>query len=132
MPTLNQLVKKIRKTVPNKINRVLGLAPQRSGVCTKVYLSTPKKPNSANRACAKVTLTNGSRFYHKKLKKEVIVYIPYEGHTLKPHSRLLIRGGRVVDLPGVRFKGTRGKGDLQGVAASRNGRSKKGNKKPVK
>lgn len=132
MPTLNQLVRTVRKTAPKKINRVLGRAPQRSGVCTKIYVAPPKKPNSANRACAKITLTNGSKLYHKKLKKEIIAYIPYEGHNLKPHSSVLIAAGNKVDLPGVRFKVIRGKRDLQGVVKSRQGRSRKGNKKPAK
>lgn len=130
MPTLNQLVRKPRVIVKKKYDTVLGLAPQRSGICTKVYATNPKKPNSANRACAKITLTNMSKKYHKGLKKEVIAYIPYEGHNLKPHSSVLIQRRNKVDLPGVRHVIIRGKYDLQGVAASRRGRSLKGNKKP--
>jgi small subunit ribosomal protein S12 len=131
MPTLNQLVRNSRKIIKKKKDPVLGRAPQRSGTCTKVYVSPPKKPNSANRACAKITLTNASKKYHKGLKKEVIAYIPYEGHNLKQHSSVMIQRRNKVDLPGVRFVVMRGKGDLQGVLKSRQGRSLKGNKKPA-
>jgi small subunit ribosomal protein S12 len=130
MPTLSQLLRHGRKDKLVKRDRVLGGAPQRSGTCTKVYVTGPKKPNSANRAVAKITLTNASRKYHKGLKKEIIAYIPYEKHNLKAHSSVLIQKGNKVDLPGVKYKTIRGKKDLQGISESRQGRSRKGNKKP--
>ena len=130
MPTLNQLVKKPRIHKVIKKDRVLGYAPQRSGTCTKVYVSPPKKPNSANRACAKITLTHASRKYHKGLKKEIIAYIPYEKHNLKIHSSVVIQKRNKVDLPGVKYVVVRGLRDLQGVQNSRQGRSLKGTKKP--
>lgn len=130
MPTLNQLVRKNRVFKAKKKDTVLGNAPQRSGTCTKVYVSPPKKPNSANRACAKITLTHASKKYHKGLKKEIIAYIPYEKHNLKAHSSVIIHKRNKVDLPGVKYVIIRGKGDLQGVAESRQARSLKGNKKP--
>jgi small subunit ribosomal protein S12 len=133
MPTINQLVKQKRISRIRKKNYILGGAPQRSGTCIKVYTTSPKKPNSANRAVAKVSLSCGSRKYHKKnnLKKETIAYIPYEGHNLKIHSSGLIQGGKKVDTPGVRVKFCPGVRDLQGVLKSRQGRSRKGNKKPA-
>lgn len=122
MPTINQLVKKPRapkigkSTVPH-LNR----CPQKRGVCTRVYTTTPKKPNSALRKVARVRLTNGS---------EVTTYIGGEGHNLQEHSVVLIRGGRVKDLPGVRYHTIRGSLDTAGVANRRRGRSKYGAKKP--
>jgi len=124
MPTINQLVRKGRQPVKRK-NKVPALAgcPQKRGVCTRVATMTPKKPNSALRKIARVRLTNG---------QEVTAYIPGEGHNLQEHSIVLIRGGRVKDLPGVRYHIIRGarKGDLQGVAARRKRRSLYGAKKP--
>ena len=122
MPTINQLVRKGRSP---KVSRVttpaLRGAPQKRGVCTRVYTTTPKKPNSALRKVAKVRLTNGY---------EVISYIPGEGHNLQEHSVVLIRGGRVKDLPGVRYHILRGVLDTQGVNARRQRRSKYGAKRP--
>ena len=108
MPTINQLVRKGRKNV-KKRNKVPALeqSPQKRGVCTRVYTTTPKKPNSALRKVARVKLTNG---------QEVSAYIPGEGHNLQEHSVVLIRGGRVKDLPGVRYHILRGNLDTQGVA----------------
>ena len=124
MPTINQLVRKGR-TRQRKKNKVPALqaCPQRRGVCTRVSTATPKKPNSALRKIARVRLTNGY---------EVTAYIPGEGHNLQEHSIVVIRGGRVKDLPGVRYHVVRGakKGDTQGVANRRQGRSKYGAKKP--
>ena len=135
MPTINQLVRKARrqkiykskspalqtgfntlKNSPIKLN-----SPQKRGVCLKVTTMTPKKPNSALRKIARVRLTNGV---------EVTAYIPGEGHNLQEHSVVMIRGGRVKDLPGVRYHIIRGKLDTQGVATRRQGRSLYGNKKP--
>ena len=121
MPTINQLVRKGRSVV-NKRNKVPALdkSPQKRGVCTRVYTTTPKKPNSALRKVARVKLTNG---------QEVSAYIPGEGHNLQEHSVVLIRGGRVKDLPGVRYHILRGNLDTQGVTARKQQRSKYGAKK---
>ena len=122
MPTINQLVRKPRQAKPAK-NKVPALeaCPQKRGVCTRVYTTTPKKPNSALRKVARVRLSNGF---------EVTSYIPGEGHNLQEHSVVLIRGGRVKDLPGVRYHTLRGVLDTQGVADRRQGRSKYGTKRP--
>jgi small subunit ribosomal protein S12 len=122
MPTINQLVRKGRKD-EKKGNKVPALQanPQKRGVCTRVYTTTPKKPNSALRKVARVRLTNGY---------EVTAYIPGEGHNLQEHSIVLIRGGRVKDLPGVRYHIVRGTLDASGVADRRQGRSKYGAKRP--
>lgn len=121
MPTINQLVRSGREKVIKK-NKVPALKanPQKRGVCTRVYTSTPKKPNSALRKVARVRLTNGI---------EVTAYIPGEGHNLQEHSIVLIRGGRVKDLPGVRYHIIRGALDTAGVDGRSNGRSKYGTKK---
>jgi small subunit ribosomal protein S12 len=122
MPTINQLVRKGRKQVKKKGTApALKACPQRRGVCTRVYTTTPKKPNSALRKVARVRLTNGM---------EVTSYIPGEGHNLQEHSVVLIRGGRVKDLPGVRYHIIRGTLDAVGVSARRQGRSKYGAKRP--
>jgi small subunit ribosomal protein S12 len=122
MPTIQQLVRKGRQSKPDKCDvPALDRCPQRRGVCTRVYTTTPKKPNSALRKVARVRLTNGS---------EVSAYIPGEGHNLQEHSVVLIRGGRVKDLPGVRYHIVRGTLDTTGVANRRKGRSKYGSKKP--
>ena len=124
MATTNQLVRKARvirktkSTVP-----ALGASPQKRGVCTRVYTTTPKKPNSALRKVAKVRLTNGF---------EIISYIGGEGHNLQEHSVVLVRGGRVKDLPGVRYHIVRGSLDLQGVKDRKQSRSKYGAKRPKK
>jgi small subunit ribosomal protein S12 len=122
MPTINQLVRKGR-TPQKKRNKVPALAscPQKRGVCTRVYTTTPKKPNSALRKVARVKLTNG---------QEVSAYIPGEGHNLQEHSVVLLRGGRVKDLPGVRYHILRGTLDTQGVSARKQRRSLYGAKKP--
>lgn len=122
MATVNQLVRKGRRNKPDK-NAVPALqaCPQRRGVCTRVYTTTPKKPNSALRKVARVRLTNGY---------EVASYIGGEGHNLQEHSVVLIRGGRVKDLPGVRYHTVRGALDASGVDSRRQGRSKYGAKKP--
>ena len=122
MPTINQLVRKGRTSV-KKRNKVPALdkSPQKRGVCTRVYTTTPKKPNSALRKVARVKLTNGH---------EVSAYIPGEGHNLQEHSVVLIRGGRVKDLPGVRYHILRGTLDTQGVSARKQRRSLYGAKKP--
>tara|TARA_A100001011_G_scaffold166803_1_gene175543 strand:+ start:6325 stop:6696 length:372 start_codon:yes stop_codon:yes gene_type:complete len=122
MPTINQLVRKGRKTVKNR-NKVPALdkSPQKRGVCTRVYTTTPKKPNSALRKVARVKLTNG---------QEVSAYIPGEGHNLQEHSVVLIRGGRVKDLPGVRYHILRGTLDTQGVSSRKQRRSLYGAKRP--
>ena len=124
MPTVNQLIRKPRtpKVVRNKVPALKG-CPQRRGVCTRVYTVTPKKPNSALRKVAKVRLTNGF---------EVIGYIPGEGHNLQEHSVVMIRGGRVKDLPGVRYHTVRGTLDCAGVTDRRQSRSKYGAKRPKK
>ena len=122
MPTLNQLVRHGRKRQLSKTaSPALKAAPQKRGVCTRVYTSTPKKPNSALRKVAKIRLTN---------QREVISYIPGEGHNLQEHSVVLIRGGRVRDLPGVRYHVLRGVLDTQGVKDRRQSRSKYGAKRP--
>ena len=122
MPTINQLVRKGRSTV-RKRNKVPALdkSPQKRGVCTRVYTTTPKKPNSALRKVARVRLTSGF---------EVTAYIPGIGHNIQEHSVVLIRGGRVKDLPGCRYHVVRGSLDAGGVKDRRNGRSKYGGKKP--
>jgi small subunit ribosomal protein S12 len=121
MPTINQLVRKGRKDVPKK-DRTPALkgSPHKRGVCTRVYTTTPKKPNSALRKVARVRLTNGF---------EVTSYIPGEGHNLQEHSIVLIRGGRVKDLPGVRYHIVRGTLDASGVADRKQSRSKYGTKR---
>jgi small subunit ribosomal protein S12 len=122
MPTISQLVRKGRAKAANKSKSVaLDSCPQKRGVCTRVYTTTPKKPNSAMRKVARVRLTN---------KKEVNAYIPGEGHNLQEHSIVLIRGGRVKDLPGVRYHIVRGALDTSGVAGRNQRRSKYGTKKP--
>ena len=121
MPTVNQLVRKGRKDKPTKVKTpALRGAPQKRGVCTRVYTTTPKKPNSALRKVARVRLVNGM---------EVGAYIPGEGHNLQEHSVVLIRGGRVKDLPGFRYKVIRGGLDTSGVQNRRQARSKYGAKK---
>ena len=122
MPTINQLVRKSR-VAPKTKSKVpaLNQSPQKRGVCTRVYTTTPKKPNSALRKVAKVRLTNGF---------EVISYIGGEGHNLQEHSVVLIRGGRVKDLPGVRYHVVRGTLDCAGVGDRRKSRSKYGAKRP--
>ena len=122
MPTINQLVRKSRDKV-SKRNKVPALkaSPQKRGVCLRVYTTTPKKPNSALRKVARVKLTNGL---------EVTAYIPGEGHNLQEHSVVLIRGGRVKDLPGVRYHIIRGTLDTQGLEKRRQRRSKYGAKRP--
>ncbi len=122
MATINQLVRKPRVRQVTKSNvPALQACPQRRGVCTRVYTTTPKKPNSALRKVARVRLTNGF---------EVTSYIGGEGHNLQEHSVILIRGGRVKDLPGVRYHTVRGTLDTQGVADRKQGRSKYGTKRP--
>jgi small subunit ribosomal protein S12 len=122
MPTVNQLVRKGRVTPKTKTKTpALRGAPQKRGVCTRVYTHTPKKPNSALRKVARVRLTNGM---------EVTTYIPGEGHNLQEHSVVLVRGGRVKDLPGVRYKVIRAALDTAGVGDRRQGRSKYGAKRP--
>jgi small subunit ribosomal protein S12 len=124
VPTVNQLVRKGRVKVKVKTNTpALTSCPQRKGVCTKVSTTTPKKPNSALRKVARVRLTNGI---------EVTAYIPGEGHNLQEHSTVLVRGGRVKDLPGVRYHIVRGTLESAGVDGRRQGRSKYGAKKPKK
>jgi len=122
VPTIQQLVRKGResKTTKSKTPALKG-APQRRGVCTRVFTTTPKKPNSALRKVARVRLTNGI---------EVTAYIPGEGHNLQEHSQVMIRGGRVKDLPGVRYHIIRGTMDSQGVEGRRQRRSKYGAKRP--
>ena len=121
MPTINQLIKAGRKKVTKKTTApALAGSPQRRGVCTRVYTTTPKKPNSALRKVARVRLTNGF---------EVTAYIPGEGHNLQEHSIVLIRGGRVKDLPGVRYHIVRGVYDTSGVQDRNQSRSKYGTKR---
>ena len=122
MPTVNQLVRKGRQKIVKR-NKVPALenCPQKRGVCTRVYTTTPKKPNSALRKVARVKLTNG---------QEVAAYIPGEGHNLQEHSVVMIRGGRVKDLPGVRYHILRGNLDTQGVTSRKQRRSVYGAKKP--
>jgi small subunit ribosomal protein S12 len=122
MPTISQLVRNGRKVVTVKSKSpALQSCPQKRGVCTRVYTTTPKKPNSALRKVARVRLSNGI---------EVTAYIPGEGHNLQEHSIVVIRGGRVKDLPGVRYHIVRGAADTQGVAKRMQGRSKYGAKRP--
>ena len=122
MPTINQLIRKGRKQITTKTaSPALQSCPQKRGVCVRVYTTTPKKPNSARRKVARVRLTNGV---------EVTTYIPGEGHNLQEHSVVLIRGGRVKDLPGVRYHIVRGSHDTQGVEKRRQSRSKYGAKRP--
>ena len=124
MPTISQLVRKGRTSSSKKSKSVaLNKSPQKRGVCTRVYTTTPKKPNSAMRKVARVRLTNG---------KEVNAYIPGEGHNLQEHSIVLVRGGRVKDLPGVRYHIVRGALDTSGVEGRLQRRSKYGGKKPKK
>lgn len=132
MPTINQLVRKSRKIVKSKQDPVLGGAPQRKGVCTKVYLASPKKPNSANRACGKFILSSGNSTKAKKRKTEVIAYIPYENarKDLKVHGVVLLQKKNKVDLPGIKYIVTRGAADVPGVISARQGRSLKGTTKP--
>ncbi|MCS6808893.1 MAG: 30S ribosomal protein S12 [Bacteroidota bacterium] len=122
MPTINQLIRKGRTAVQYKSKSpALEACPQKRGVCTRVYTTTPKKPNSALRKVARVRLSN---------QIEVTAYIPGEGHNLQEHSIVLIRGGRVKDLPGVRYHVIRGAADTQGVKDRKQGRSKYGAKRP--
>ena len=122
MPTINQLVRKGRRVILKKSKSpALQKSPQKRGVCTRVYTTTPKKPNSALRKVARVRLTNGY---------EVTAYIPGEGHNLQEHSIVLIRGGRVKDLPGVRYHIIRGTLDAAGVTERKRSRSKYGAKRP--
>jgi len=122
VPTIAQLIRKGRKRVKEKTKTpALGACPQKRGVCTRVYTSTPKKPNSALRKVARVRLTN---------QMEVTAYIPGEGHNLQEHSIVMIRGGRVKDLPGVRYHIIRGTMDTSGVSDRKRSRSKYGTKRP--
>ena len=122
MPTINQLVRHGRQVeVTKSKSPAMQNCPQRRGVCTRVYTTTPKKPNSALRKVARVRLTNGM---------EVTAYIPGEGHNLQEHNSVLVRGGRVKDLPGVRYHIVRGKLDASGVNGRNKSRSKYGTKKP--
>ncbi|MFH1212509.1 MAG: 30S ribosomal protein S12 [Candidatus Neomarinimicrobiota bacterium] len=123
MPTINQLIRKGREVV-NKKEKAPALrgSPQKRGVCTRVYTTTPKKPNSALRKVARVRLTNGI---------EVTAYIPGEGHNLQEHSMVLVQGGRVKDLPGVRYHIIRGTLDTSGVNDRKNSRSRYGTKRPA-
>ncbi len=124
MPTINQLIRKPRVAIVEKSKvPALGSSPQKRGVCTRVYTTTPKKPNSALRKVDKVRLTNGF---------EVISYIGGEGHNLQEHSVVLLRGGRVKDLPGVRYHMVRGSLDTAGVKDRKQARSKYGTKRPKK
>lgn len=122
MPTINQLIRKGRlQAQPRTSTKALGGCPQKRGVCTRVYTTTPKKPNSALRKMARVRLTNGV---------EVTAYIPGEGHNLQEHSIVLVRGGRVKDVPGCRYHIIRGTLDAAGVSDRRKSRSKYGAKRP--
>ena len=124
MPTISQLIRKGRRVIRKKSNTpAMQNCPQKRGVCTRVYTSTPKKPNSALRKVARVLLTN---------QIEVTAYIPGEGHTLQEHSIVMIRGGRVKDLPGVRYHVIRGTMDASGVENRTQSRSKYGTKRPKK
>ncbi len=124
MPTIQQLVRKGRKTITKKSkSAALQGSPQKRGVCIRVYVTSPKKPNSAMRKVARVRLTNGN---------EVNAYIPGEGHNLQEHSIVLVRGGRVKDLPGVRYHIIRGALDTAGVEGRKQRRSKYGTKRPKK
>ena len=120
MPTINQLLRKSRKKICKKFDSIaLKMSPQKKGICLRVYTISPKKPNSAERKVAKVHLTTG---------KSIIGYIPGENHSLQEHSVVLVRGGRVKDLPGVRYHFVRGVYDLLAVANRKNARSKYGKK----
>ena len=124
MPTIQQLIRKPRiQKIYREKSRHMQACPQKRGVCTRVYTTTPKKPNSALRKVAKVRLTSGI---------EAVCYIPGEGHNLQEHSVVLIRGGRVKDLPGVRYHTVRGTLDCAGVGNRKQGRSKYGAKRPKK
>ena len=124
MPTINQLIKKCRvKPVARNKVPALEKQPLKRGVCVKVYTTTPKKPNSAIRKIAKIRLSND---------REIIAYIPGEGHNLQEHSVVLVRGGRVKDMPGVKYKVIRGVLDAQGLKNRHQGRSKYGTKKPTR
>ncbi len=124
MPTINQLIRKGRTDkTKRKLSKALKNCPQRRGVCLRVYTTTPKKPNSALRKVARVRLTSGI---------EVTAYIPGEGHSLQEHSVVLVRGGRVKDLPGVRYHIVRGALDSTGVEKRKKSRSKYGTKRPKK
>lgn len=124
MPTINQLIRHGREKVEvTSKAKALNACPQKRGVCTRVYTTTPKKPNSALRKVAKVRLTNGT---------EIIAYIPGEGHNLQEHSIVLVRGGRVKDLPGVRYTIVRGALDTAGVNDRKKSRSRYGTKRPKK
>jgi small subunit ribosomal protein S12 len=124
VPTISQLIRKPRKRKTKKSNApALDSCPQRRGVCTRVYTTTPKKPNSALRKVARVRLSSGV---------EVTSYIPGEGHNLQEHSIVYIRGGRIKDIPGVRYHVLRGVADTQGVEGRNQGRSKYGTKRPKK
>ena len=121
MPTVNQLIRKSRKKIVNKsASRALEKSPQKRGVCTRVYTTTPKKPNSALRKVTQLKLSNGLK---------VVGYIPGESHNLQEYSTVLLRGGRVKDLPGVKYHLIRGKLDFSGVKDRKNSRSKYGTKK---
>lgn len=123
MPTINQLVRRGRKeSIEKSKSPALDRCPQRRGVCTRVFTRTPKKPNSALRKVARVRMSNG---------KYVTAYIGGEGHNLQEHSMVLVRGGRVPDLPGVRYHIVRGSLDADGVEGRKRGRSKYGTKKPA-
>jgi small subunit ribosomal protein S12 len=122
MATINQLVKYIRVKKINKKKSAINFCPQRSGICLKTYIITPKKPNSAMRKVARIKLTT---------KNEITAFIPGEGHTLQEHSMVLVRGGRVKDLPGIKYKVIRGVLDCIGVKNRKNGRSKYGTKKYI-
>lgn len=123
MPTLNQIIRTKREKRNTKSKSpALEQNPQKKGICLRVFTKTPKKPNSAIRKVARVRLTN---------KNEITAYIPGEGHNLQEHAVVLVRGGRVKDLPGVKYHLVRGKYDLQGIPNRRNGRSKYGTRKPT-
>lgn len=134
MPTINQLTKRPRKEIKKKVDPVLGNAPHRKGTCTKVYVTGPKKPNSANRTCVKISLTSGRSTRTKKRKTEVIAYVPFQDgrKDAKVHGVLYIERKNKVDLPGIRYVVKRGWGDLPGVNNARQGRSLKGAKRPEK
>lgn len=122
MPTLNQIIRTKREKGKKKSKSpALEQNPQKKGICLRVFTKTPKKPNSAIRKVARVRLTN---------KNEITAYIPGEGHNLQEHAVVLVRGGRVKDLPGVKYHLVRGKYDLQGIPSRRNGRSKYGTRRP--
>ncbi|QSW37705.1 30S ribosomal protein S12 [Candidatus Vidania fulgoroideae] len=123
MKTINQITRKLRRSHTKLHTSLLKKAPFLRGICTKIYTTTPKKPNSALRKVAKVRLNT---------KKEVICYIPGEGHNLQEHSVVLVRGGRVKDLPGVKYHLVRGVYDFEGIAKRRSSRSKYGTKRNVK